>query len=185
VPVQSDSVPLINIYFTICMSFSLTAMIWFSIMNLLRETKRVPRFCRYLVLNYFSYFLFFNRNVFKKSKKKTPKESNSSRNLSKATSENSIDFKKFSLYTPVKMINTPIMTSNRSDANANIEMIKNNKQNKITNSKTSTDSPSLLFIKKNELVRYIKKSDQETTNHTESGNLEEFNSKLRDIFFLQ
>jgi nicotinic acetylcholine receptor, invertebrate len=35
VPVQSDSVPLINIYFTVCMSFSLAAMIWFSLRNYL------------------------------------------------------------------------------------------------------------------------------------------------------
>lgn len=57
VPVQADSVPLINIYFTLCMSFSLTAMVWFSIMNLLRERKKVPKFCRYIVVNYFCKFL--------------------------------------------------------------------------------------------------------------------------------
>ncbi len=55
VPVQSDSVPLVNIYFTICMSFSLAAMIWFSIANLLRENKRVPDCVRSLVLNYICY----------------------------------------------------------------------------------------------------------------------------------
>ena len=55
VPVQSDSVPLVNIYFTICMSFSLAAMIWFSIVNVLRENKRVPCFVRKLVLNYMIY----------------------------------------------------------------------------------------------------------------------------------
>jgi len=53
VPVQADSVPLINIYFTLCMSFSLTAMVWFSIMNLLRERKKVPNFCRCIVQNNF------------------------------------------------------------------------------------------------------------------------------------
>lgn len=51
VPVQSDSVPLVNIYFTLCMSFSLIAMIWFSYMNLLRLRKRVPSYCRYIVVN--------------------------------------------------------------------------------------------------------------------------------------
>lgn len=52
VPVQSDSVPLINVYFTLCMSFSLTAMFWFSIINLLKEQKQVPKLCRIFVLKY-------------------------------------------------------------------------------------------------------------------------------------
>lgn len=52
VPVQSDSIPLINIYFTLCMSFSLTAMIWFSIINKLKEFKHVPKFIRFIVINY-------------------------------------------------------------------------------------------------------------------------------------
>ena len=30
VPVQSDSIPLINVYFTLCISFSLASMVWFS-----------------------------------------------------------------------------------------------------------------------------------------------------------
>jgi hypothetical protein len=38
VPVQSDSIPLINIYFTTCMAFSLSAMFWFSIVNKFRVT---------------------------------------------------------------------------------------------------------------------------------------------------
>ena len=42
VPVQSDSVPLINIYFTLCMMTALCAMLWFSLMNILRENKKLP-----------------------------------------------------------------------------------------------------------------------------------------------
>jgi hypothetical protein len=57
VPVQSDSVPLVNIYFTICMSFSLAAMIWFSCVNLLKENKRVPKIIRTLVLNYICHIM--------------------------------------------------------------------------------------------------------------------------------
>ncbi|CAF0711272.1 unnamed protein product [Brachionus calyciflorus] len=57
VPVQSDSVPLINVYFTLCMTFSLTAMIWFSIVNLLKEKKHLPEFCRIFVIKYLCYFM--------------------------------------------------------------------------------------------------------------------------------
>lgn len=57
VPVQSDSVPLVNIYFTICMTFSLAAMIWFSMINLMRENKRAPGFIRHIVLNYICYIM--------------------------------------------------------------------------------------------------------------------------------
>ncbi|RNA21549.1 neuronal acetylcholine receptor subunit alpha-10-like [Brachionus plicatilis] len=57
VPVQSDSIPLINIYFTLCMTFSLTAMVWFSIVNLLKERKKVPDFCKMLVLKYLCYVM--------------------------------------------------------------------------------------------------------------------------------
>ncbi len=55
VPVQSDNIPLINIYFTMCMTFSLSAMVWFSIMNRCREKNRVPKFVRFIVLNYICY----------------------------------------------------------------------------------------------------------------------------------
>lgn len=57
VPVQSDSVPLINIYFTLCMSYSLTAMIWFSSMNLLRQCKQVPKCFRYIVERYICFLM--------------------------------------------------------------------------------------------------------------------------------
>lgn len=57
VPVQSDSIPLINIYFTLCMTFSLTAMVWFSIVNLLKERKKVPNCCKLLVLRYICYVM--------------------------------------------------------------------------------------------------------------------------------
>ncbi len=57
VPVQSDSIPLINIYFTGCMSFSLSAMIWFSIMNILKENKVVPKWLRILTEKWVCYIL--------------------------------------------------------------------------------------------------------------------------------
>ena len=40
VPVQSDSIPLINVYFTLCISFSLASMIWFSVLNLIKSFLR-------------------------------------------------------------------------------------------------------------------------------------------------
>ena len=57
VPVQSDNIPLINNYFTMCMTFSLSAMIWFSMMNKLREKPNVPNCIRYIVLNYICYLM--------------------------------------------------------------------------------------------------------------------------------
>lgn len=80
VPVQSDSVPLINIYFTICMSFSLLAMIWFSLMNLLRENKRVPSCCRYIVLNYVCYLMCADK--FESTKKESCSSQENSRKAS-------------------------------------------------------------------------------------------------------
>ncbi len=68
VPVQSDSIPLINIYFTLCMSFSLSAMIWFSIKNILKENKRVPSFIRYVVSNYICDIMCYNLKNHKKCK---------------------------------------------------------------------------------------------------------------------
>ena len=79
VPVQSDSIPLINIYFTLCMTFSLTAMIWFSIMNLMRENKRVPKCIRYLVLNYICYLICFKK-YYKMDTKSDDKNATSSNN---------------------------------------------------------------------------------------------------------
>lgn len=58
VPVQSDSIPLINVYFTLCMSFALSAMIWFSLRNILVENKHIPNWIRYLIFNYIWYILF-------------------------------------------------------------------------------------------------------------------------------
>ncbi len=67
VPVQSDSIPLINIYFTVCMGFSLSAMIWFSIMNMLKENKKVPKFCKWLVLNVICYMMCMKNFKIKKN----------------------------------------------------------------------------------------------------------------------
>ena len=65
VPVQSDIIPLINVYFTLCMSFSLSAMIWFSIKNVLVENKSVPKCLRYVVLKYIWYLMLLNvTNIF-------------------------------------------------------------------------------------------------------------------------
>jgi hypothetical protein len=60
VPVQSDSIPLINVYFTLCMSTSLTAMIWFSLKNILKENKQVPSVVRYIVTNYIFHFMCYS-----------------------------------------------------------------------------------------------------------------------------
>ena len=53
VPAQSDSIPLINIYFTLCISFSLASMIWFSTFEYLTDrTKPLSKKTRNFILNY-------------------------------------------------------------------------------------------------------------------------------------
>jgi hypothetical protein len=53
VPVQSDSIPLINIYFTLCISFSLSSMVWFSFIDYKRESKKpLSKLFRHVVLKY-------------------------------------------------------------------------------------------------------------------------------------
>ena len=53
VPAQSDSIPLINIYFTLCISFSLASMIWFSSFEYLTDrTKPLSKKTRNFILNY-------------------------------------------------------------------------------------------------------------------------------------
>ncbi len=57
VPVQSDTIPLINTYFTLCMSFSLSAMVYFSMLNLLKDKKPFPICIRYFTENYICYIM--------------------------------------------------------------------------------------------------------------------------------
>lgn len=111
VPVQADTVPLINIYFTLCMSFSLNAMIWFSYINLLRERKVVPRFIRYIVVNYICFIM--------RIKTKSKSQSNSpTQSVSKSSSQ----------ATPTQQQQQPqikentfsIMIKNQDGANKNV-----------------------------------------------------------------
>ena len=92
---QSDSVPLINVYFTLCMSLSASSMVWFSIQNVFKENKRVPKFCRYFVLNYLCYIMCVN-NMQKQEEKKATNHfesvnngrSDKSKNLNNLQQEN-------------------------------------------------------------------------------------------------
>ena len=52
VPAQSDSIPLINIYFTLCISFSLASMIWFSIIEYLKSKNKLSNVTRNFILKY-------------------------------------------------------------------------------------------------------------------------------------
>ena len=58
VPVQSDYIPLINVYFTLCMSISLFAMIWFSIIQILKERKKL-KLAIINAINLFVFIVFF------------------------------------------------------------------------------------------------------------------------------
>lgn len=62
VPSQSDVLPLINVYFHLCMLFSLSAMIWFSIINKLKEKKYLPKKLQYLIVYFFS-TIFTNKTT--------------------------------------------------------------------------------------------------------------------------
>jgi hypothetical protein len=73
VPVQSDSVPLINIYFTLCMMTALCAMLWFSLMNILREKKKLPVFLKCFVLRFLK---CTTENKFNKNKKENKSNNN-------------------------------------------------------------------------------------------------------------
>lgn len=81
VPVQADIIPLINIYFTLCMSFSLSAMIWFSLRNILERKEYLPRCVRYIVFNYL---------MFLHSKKEKKKLEDDKIDLRKSTNLNNI-----------------------------------------------------------------------------------------------
>lgn len=88
VPVQADIIPLINIYFTLCMSFSLSAMIWFSLRNVFERKEHLPPCIRYIVFNY---LMFLNSN----EEKKTESEiSNQSKLKNKSISFRHIDISK-------------------------------------------------------------------------------------------
>ena len=48
-PSQSDVVPLLSIYFIMCMIFSITGMIWFASLNKIKEKKWMPKILKYFV----------------------------------------------------------------------------------------------------------------------------------------
>ena len=70
VPAQSDSIPLINIYFTLCISFSLASMIWFSIYEnyLNRRTEPLSKITRKIIINYLCIIMLIRLKQFTKSK---------------------------------------------------------------------------------------------------------------------
>ncbi len=77
VPAQSDSIPLINIYFTLCISFSLASMIWFSMIDWLKERKRpLTNFSRKIILKYICKILFIKPDKLLTSKYKINKRTN-------------------------------------------------------------------------------------------------------------
>lgn len=57
VPVQSESIPLLSIYFTACMGFSLLVILWFTILNRLKRKVNLPKFIAYFIIFYLAKFL--------------------------------------------------------------------------------------------------------------------------------
>jgi hypothetical protein len=75
VPVQSDIVPLINIYFILCMFFSLSAMVWFSLKNIMIDKKRCPTNLKCFVSTIL-WHLMFLRYKYKRFEAKTDLKNN-------------------------------------------------------------------------------------------------------------
>ena len=68
VPAQSNTIPLINIYYFLCMTFSLASMIWFSIIDYLRERKKsIPKIARNIILNIICKIMFIKTDQLIKS----------------------------------------------------------------------------------------------------------------------
>lgn len=62
VPSQSDSMPLFNIYFLGCMFFSLFAMIWFFVMSILHDEKKLNRCTRCVVTKFVCPVMFIDNH---------------------------------------------------------------------------------------------------------------------------
>jgi 5-hydroxytryptamine receptor 3 len=68
VPAQSNTIPLINIYYFLCMTFSLASMIWFSIIDYLRERKKsIPKIARNIILDIICKIMFIKTDQLIKS----------------------------------------------------------------------------------------------------------------------
>jgi hypothetical protein len=52
IPVQSETVPLLSVYFLACMIYSLCGMIWFAAYNNLKDTASLPDKLEYLLIYY-------------------------------------------------------------------------------------------------------------------------------------
>jgi hypothetical protein len=63
VPTQSDTIPLINVYYMLCMTFSLASMIWFSINYHLKERNEpLSKVTRSFILKYLCKIMFIKPN---------------------------------------------------------------------------------------------------------------------------
>jgi len=62
VPVQSESIPLINVYFILCILYSLSSMVWFSLLNNLKEQKPLSNFFRQFLIQYVCFLMCIRTN---------------------------------------------------------------------------------------------------------------------------
>ena len=81
VPTQSDSVPLINVYFTLCMSFALSTLVWISLRHKLIEDDYVPSWIRFIVINYLWYIMCISRWGFKNESKSKSSANTNKKNI--------------------------------------------------------------------------------------------------------
>jgi hypothetical protein len=68
VPAQSDTIPLINVYYILCITLSLASMIWFSIIDYLKNrTEPLSKISRTIILKYLCKILFIKHHLLTKS----------------------------------------------------------------------------------------------------------------------
>ena len=62
IPVQSKSTPLLSIYMLICMVYTLFGMIWFALLNVLKDKKKLSNKLQYFLVYYVAK-LFSKKNT--------------------------------------------------------------------------------------------------------------------------
>lgn len=80
-PVQADTLPVLSLYFMLCMVFCIVGMVWFTVLNKMKERKNISKLIRYFIAYFLAYFLCSSetRALLKKSLNKI-EEANSAQN---------------------------------------------------------------------------------------------------------
>jgi hypothetical protein len=185
VPVQSDNIPLINIYFTMCMTFSLSAMIWFSIINRCREKNRVPTYVRFIVVNYICFLMcdFKHANKSKPNIDKTSTVKLKNKKNKKKQTNKSISFEDSNKETLLPKLLQKTTNSSINLAQNREALVQNSSSSPLNN--TSTYDSSTLSITSNAKQSYNNKASLKncaTFNSLDFSNLNSFNDTNIEIY---